>query len=180
MADQEDTSKQEPRFGVGTIIQHRHLGRGRIVGHELGQYIIHFRGETKRVSFNYSDMEPVQLCKDPEQVKIREAVAEALEDYGWIETELEISSRWIGGVLKLIPGKEGTQPKEIPIDAFLKKIIGVREKLRVLEQKINNHPNLEQEHKIELEGYITRCYGSLTTFNVLFADKENQFRGEGS
>jgi hypothetical protein len=61
---------------------------------------------------------------------------------------------------------------------FFKKLIGVREKLRVLEQKINNHPTLASEEKIELEGYITRCYGSLTTFNVLFAAKESQFHGQ--
>lgn len=178
--DEQNIQPQKPRFGLGSIIKHRHLGRGRIVGYELNQYVIQFKGEIKKVSFSFADMEALEVAADPEMAKIRQAVAEAMEDYGWIETDLEMSSRWLGGVVKLIPGKEGTQAKEIPIETFFKKIIGVREKLRVLEQKINNHPRLEQEDRIELEGYITRCYGSLTTFNILFAEKTSQFRGESS
>jgi superoxide dismutase len=80
----------------------------------------------------------------------------------------------------MTPGKEDTQAKEIPIEVFIKKIIGVREKLRVLEQKINNHPNLDAADKLELQGYITRSYGSLTTFNALFADKVSHFVGSGA
>jgi len=79
----------------------------------------------------------------------------------------------------LLPGNDEVQEKEIPIEAFFKKIIGVREKLRVLEQKINNNKNLSGEEKLELQGYITRCYGSLTTFNVLFASRDSQFKGSG-
>jgi hypothetical protein len=82
--------------------------------------------------------------------------------------------------MELIPGKEDTQPKEIPIEAFIKKIIGVREKLRVLEQKINNHPNLDAADKLALQSYPTRSYGSLTTFNALFADKVSHFVGSGT
>ena len=100
-------------------------------------------------------------------------------DLGWIDVELDLGRRWVGGTLKLIPGKEGTQAKDIPIEAFFKKILGMRDRLRVLEQKINAHPTLTPEEKLELDGYITRCYGSLTTFNVLFATGEGQFKGQG-
>ena len=79
----------------------------------------------------------------------------------------------------MIPGKPEVQAKEIPLEMFFKKVIGIRDKLRVLEQKINAHPVLTPEEKLELDGYITRCYGSLTTFNVLFNTKESQFRGQG-
>jgi hypothetical protein len=92
--------------------------------------------------------------------------------------DLELGKRWVGGTLKLIPGKEDTQPKDVPIEMFFKKIIGIRDKLRVLEQKINANPALSSEEKLDLDGYITRCYGSLTTFNVLFSTKEGQFRGQ--
>ena len=87
--------------------------------------------------------------------------------------------RWLGGTVTLTPGKEGVQSREIPIETFIKKIIGIREKLRVLEQKINNHPKLDSADKLELQAYLTRSYGSLTTFNALFADKASHFVGSG-
>ena len=177
--DISDNRQEKPLFGIGTIIRHPHLGRGRVAGYDGPFYVLQFKGELKKVPITYREMEAVELCPDAELSKIKQAVAEVLGDYGWIETELELAQRWMGGTIKLIPGKEGTQSKEIPLEAFFKKIIGVREKLRVLEQKINNHPKLEQEEKLELEGYITRCYGSLTSFNVLFADKGGQFKGSG-
>ena len=83
-----------------------------------------------------------------------------------------------GGTLRLTPGREGTQAKDIPIEVFFKKLIGVRDRLRVLEQKINGHAALSPEEKLELQGYITRCYGGLTTFNVLFGNRASSFVGQ--
>jgi hypothetical protein len=88
-----------------------------------------------------------------------------------------IGERWTGGQLVLKPGKAGTQEKVVPIEAFFRKIIAVRERLRVLEQRINSHPKLSDEDRMQLQDYITRAYGSLTTFNVLFADPEDRFVG---
>jgi hypothetical protein len=88
-----------------------------------------------------------------------------------------IGDRWSGGQLVLKPGRPGTQEKVIPIEDFFRKVIAVRERLRVLEQRINNHPKLAVEDRVELQEYITRAYGSLTTFNVLFADPEDRFVG---
>lgn len=102
-----------------------------------------------------------------------------LEDFGLVNPSTAIGKRWSGGKMILVPGKSDTQSKEIPLDIFFKKIIGVRERLRVLEQKINNLPDIPPEAKLELQGYITRSYGSLTTFNVLFADKSEYFVGGG-
>ena len=82
------------------------------------------------------------------------------------------------GELVLIPGKEGTQEKRIPLDVFFKKIVMVRDKLRVLEQKVNGNKNLSDEEKVQLQQYITGCYGSLTSFNILFKRKEDQFSGQ--
>ena len=88
-----------------------------------------------------------------------------------------IADRWAGGQLVLKPGRAGTQEKSVPIEDFFRKIIAVRERLRVLEQRINTHPKLSDEDRLQLQDYITRAYGSLTTFNVLFADPEDRFIG---
>ena len=91
----------------------------------------------------------------------------------------EIAERWSGGQLVLRPGKAGTQEKTVPIEQFFRKITAVRERLRVLEQRINGHPRLTPEDRLQLQDYITRAYGSLTTFNVLFADPADRFVGSG-
>lgn len=86
----------------------------------------------------------------------------------------------MGGNVVFEPNDKSLQTKEIPMATFFHKIVMVREKLRVLEQNINNHTKLDDEDRINMQQYITRCYGSLTTFNVLFAYKEDQFKGSGS
>ena len=91
-----------------------------------------------------------------------------------------IADRWGGGQLVLKPGRAGTQEKVVPIEAFFRKIVAVRDRLRVLEQRINSHPKLADEDRLELQDYITRAYGSLTTFNVLFADPADRFVGTKS
>ncbi len=110
---------------------------------------------------------------------VRRGVQEGLAEAGLVPKDPEIASRWEFGQLILKPGKEGLQEKTLPIDAFFHKIVMVRERLRVLEQKINNHPKLDDAERVELQDYITRVYGSLTSFNVLFADRSDWFVGSG-
>lgn len=88
-----------------------------------------------------------------------------------------IAPRWSGGKMLLVPFDSSQKEKEVPLVAFFKKLTSVREKLRVLEQKINNHPGLSAEDKSELQMLITRSYGSLTTFNFLFRDEKDKFVG---
>ena len=89
-----------------------------------------------------------------------------------------IGNRWEGGEVILKPGKEGTAEKRIPIEALFSKVVMIRDKLRVLEQKINSNGKLTAEEKVAMQSYITGCYGSLTTFNVLFANKSDNFVGQ--
>jgi hypothetical protein len=91
-----------------------------------------------------------------------------------------LAPKWEGGTLRMVPGKAELQAKELPIDALFHKVVMVRDRLRVLEQKLNAHPGLSDAEKVELQGYITRVYGSLTSFNLLFRDRDDQFVGAKS
>lgn len=100
-----------------------------------------------------------------------------------IRTELgvvpvEMAGKWDGGEMVLKPGKPGLQEKRIPIDALFHKVVMIRDRLRVLEQKLNASTRLPEDEKVQMQQYVTACYGSLTTFNVLFANREDQFVGQ--
>jgi len=110
---------------------------------------------------------------------IKKAVKEAVDELlGLGETRM--AGRFEGGTLVIRPAKADTQEKTIPVDALFHKITMVRDRLRVLEQRLNAHAKLSGEDKVELQQYVTRCYGSLTSFNVLFRDREDWFVGSGS
>lgn len=105
---------------------------------------------------------------------LKQVLRELLEEetlYGYPE----MGARWEGGTLVMNPGADTTQPKEIPLETFFHKIVMVRDRLRVLEAKINGHDALSERDRVELQAYISKCYGTLTTFNVLFKDKKDSF-----
>lgn len=109
--------------------------------------------------------------------EFREVLREVIRDELGVG-DPNLGQRWEGGEVILKPGKEGTQEKRIPIEQLFSKVVMIRDKLRVLEQKINAHPKLASEEKVQMQQYITGCYGSLTTFNILFADKKDNFVGQ--
>jgi hypothetical protein len=109
---------------------------------------------------------------------LKDTLREVIDEEIGIKRLPEIARKWDGGTLILKPADTAQQSKEVPLDVYFKKLTGVRERLRVLEQKLNNHPTLTNTEKVEFQEYITRCYGALTTFNVLFRDEEDRFIGQ--
>ena len=112
------------------------------------------------------------MDRDEMKDLIRDVVREVLDQW---QVPVPMADKWDGGMLVLKPGDSSLQPKEIDIEGFFHKIVMIRNNLRVLEQKINAHPQLTDGEKVELQQYLTRSYGSLTTFNLLFKDKEDAF-----
>jgi hypothetical protein len=121
---------------------------------------------------------PQEIDIDMDIGEFRRVLREVLVDELGIG-DAEIGGRWEGGEMVLKPGKVGTQEKRIPLDALFHKIVMIRDKLRLLEQKVNSHPGLSDADKVQLQQYVTGCYGSLTTFNALFAKREEGFAGAG-
>jgi hypothetical protein len=116
----------------------------------------------------------LEMTKDELKALIREAMDE--ERGGALAP---LAPKWEGGVALLKPQDPNLQAKELPLDALFHKVVMIRDRLRVLEQKLNAHPKLSDAEKVDLQSYVTRCYGSLTTFNVLFRDREDGFIGSG-
>lgn len=110
--------------------------------------------------------------------EVEQSLLHILKKWNGMAEIVPIADKWKGGQLILQPGNTELSSKEIPIDTFFHKIVMLRDRLRVMEQKINANSQLEAQDKVELQQYITRCYGSLTTFNVLFKNKEQHFVGE--
>ena len=103
-----------------------------------------------------------------------------LEKWADAQEVVFLGDKWKGGKMILQPANSDLKPKEIPIEDFFHKIVMLRDRLRVMEQKINAHPKMDDIEKVELQQYITRIYGTLTTFNVLFRYTTQQFTGQKS
>lgn len=167
---------------IGARVEHERYGEGIISKVGLSNYsVIFVRGG--EMQFSKSNEEITLLEKGTEEgdtsgltwEDVENALIAILEKYHGLQREVELGSKWTGGTLVLRPGNTSLQEKEIPIEAFFRKIVTLRDRLRVLEQNINSHHKLDDEDKVHLQQYISRAYGSLTTFNVLFLHKEDQF-----
>lgn len=123
----------------------------------------------------------VEMGQEPLDIdSVKDALRDVLEEMQSPQRPVSMHPRYDGGTLALIPADASLKSKELPIEDFFHKIVMIRDRFRVLEQKINSHDKLSDQEKVELQQYITRCYGSLTTFNILFEDKEDHFVGQKS
>jgi hypothetical protein len=170
-------------LGIGTRLQHSHFGPGVIVGVKYAVYIISFINHgIKEIDKNDKHLEeiiPENVSAEIETTaEVERSLLKILRLWGGITEQVPLADRWQKGTLLLQPADKTLKPKEIPIEDFFHKIVMLRDRLRVLEQQINAHKQLSDADKVNLQQYITRIYGSLTTFNVLFRNKEQWFIGE--
>ena len=182
--DKPKTKIMDPlNLGIGTRLQHNQLGPGVIVGVRYATYLISFINHgLKEIDKNDSNLDEIIPENATEEIEthseVEKSLLKILRLWGGISEKVTLGDRWHGGMMLIQPADKTQKPKEIPIDDFFHKIVMLRDRLRVLEQNINSNKKLSDEDKVNIQQYITRCYGSLTTFNVLFKNKEHWFVGE--
>ncbi|MEZ5044276.1 MAG: hypothetical protein R2828_30570 [Saprospiraceae bacterium] len=168
-------------LGIGSRVKHPAYGDGVVIRlHKAAYEVCFILYGIKHVGLDYSQWEIVEAMPAQEQISFSEAeksLIKILRHFSDITEVVELGDRWEGGTLVLKPADESLKTKEFPIVTFFHKIVMVRDRVRVMEQRINSS-NLSDEEKLNLQQYITRIYGSLTTFNVLFKYKEDHFVGE--
>lgn len=170
-------------LGVGTRLQHTHHGPGVIVGVRYATYLITFINqgmkEIDKTDIHLDEIIPENATEEIEtHSEIEKSLLKILRLWGGLSEIVPLADRWKNGMMLLQPADKTQKPKEIPIEVFFHKIVMLRDRLRVLEQNINANKILGDDDKVNLQQYITRIYGSLTTFNVLFKNKEQWFVGE--
>ena len=170
-------------LGVGSRVKHPAYGDGVIIYVDVIAYKVCFiQFGIKHVGKDYEGWEIVEAIEAEDAVSFtqaEQALIKILKSYNAVQETVALGDKWNDGTMILKPGEEGLKAKELPIDTFFHKIVMVRDRLRVMEQRVNSS-KLSDEEKVNLQQYITRIYGSLTTFNVLFKYKDDHFKGEKS
>ena len=174
---------EQTTLGIGTRLQHTQYGPGVIVGIRYATYLISFINhgikEIDKTDAKLDEIIPENVTEEIEtHSDIEKSLLKILRLWGGLNENVTLGDRWQHGTMLLQPADKSLKPKEIPIEDFFHKVVMLRDRLRVLEQNINSNKKLSDEDKVGLQQYITRCYGSLTTFNVLFKNKEHWFVGD--
>jgi hypothetical protein len=165
---------RHPQYGVGTV---------RSLTEQTAE--IAFDDVPRTIAPASSDLQPAEATATLSELEmplanlIRDTAHAVVEALGLEQKDVLVeglATRWQRGTLVMQPADSSLQPKEVPLETFFHKIVMIRNNLRVLEQKVNASDKLSDADKFDLQQYITRCYGSLTTFNVLFKNKDDQFR----
>ena len=171
-------------LGIGSRVRHPAYGEGAIVKLNAAAYTVCFmQYGVKHVGKEYSEWDIIEHIEAEEEItfsKAEKSLMRILKTWSDISQVVPLGDKWKNGVMILKPDDPDLKPKEIPIETFFHKIVMVRDRLRVMEQRINAHKVMSDEEKVNLQQYITRIYGSLTSFNVLFKYKNDHFIGEKS
>ena len=168
---------KHPQYGIGTV---------KAVSEHMAE--IRFDDALRSIDPELSEVAPAEpsLSVSGLEVSLRQfvetTIERTIERLGLEKPDAvadQLGARWHKGKAVLHPSDPTLQTKEVPLEVFFHKVVGIRNQLRVLEQKINSHPGLSDAEKVDMQQYISRCYGSLTTFNLLFKNKEDQFSSKG-
>ena len=170
-------------LGVGSRITHPSFGQGVVIRIHKRVYEICFIENGIKTVNKDQQLEITERVEPEYNVSFSEAedaLVKILREWSDVTEVVSLGDKWRNGTMILKPGDATLKDKEVPIDVFFNKIVMLRDRLRVMEQRINAHDKLSNEDKVNLQQYITRIYGSLTTFNVLFKYRTDYFEGEKS
>jgi hypothetical protein len=168
---------RHPQYAVGTV---------KAIAEKTAE--IRFDDALRTIEPDLSGVTPAEASvsitglEQPLQQLLESTIETVIDRMGYEKPQAvveQLGVRWHKGKAVLHPADPTLQTKEVPLEVFFHKLVGLRNQLRVLEQKINSHPTLTDGEKVEMQQYVTRCYGSLTTFNLLFKNKEDQFSSKG-
>jgi len=170
-------------LGVGSRINHPDHGVGVVVAVHKRVYDVCFIEKGIKSIMKDARFDVIEALESEYSVSFTEAedaLIKILREWSDVTEIIHLADKWDGGTMILQSADKSLQSKEIPIDIFFHKIVMLRDRLRVMEQKINAHQKFTDSEKVEMQQYITRIYGSLTTFNVLFKLKADYFVGDAS
>ncbi len=173
---------------IGMKVKHSEYGLGTVKNISEHMADIRFDSGLRTISPEHCDMQAAEAQAEisglniPLTTLIAETVGALVDKLDLKQDDAhveQLASRWQKGTMQLRPSDPSLQAKEVPLETFFHKIVMMRNNFRVLEQKINSHPQLSDAEKVEMQQYISKCYGSMTTFNILFKDEGDQFRSKG-
>lgn len=171
-------------LGIGSRIKHAEYGLGAVTNVTSKHYWVTFMENGLETIDINADFEVIEALEDDVDTisfsEVEQSLISILRKWSDASSVTPIADKWRGGTIVMQPGDSNLSDKIVPIDTFFHKIVMVRDRIRVMEQKINASKNLDDQEKIDLQQYITRIYGSLTTFNVLFKNQSDHFVGEKS
>jgi hypothetical protein len=170
-------------LGIGSRVRHADFGDGVIVNVKSNAYQITFMEEgMKQIAFNFPLEVIEEIERDSDLVSLMDVqmtLSKVLQKWADLTEVVPLGDKWKGGTMVLNPGRKDLQSKEFPIDTFFHKIVMIRDRMRTLEQKVNAS-KMSDEDKLDIQQYITRVYGTLTSFNILFKSTEHTFVGAAS
>ncbi len=176
---------EKKELGIGSRIRHKEYGDGVIIQSKLDYYLITFISTgTRKIAKSYEGLEIIDALEAADDLisfeHVENSIINIIRRFSDIQETVNIADKWKNGKIIFEPGDKNLKGYEMPIDTFFHKIVMVRDRLIVMEQRINSEEKFDDAEKVELQQYITRIYGSLTSFNVFFKNKLDNFIGEKS